>query len=308
MAMTPEFQAFMEEHFSLDNYLRISELDLEGWYDQFMKRNFIRFRLKKHPNFPSSLLEKVSQIHERSDDDNELKTEIATIFSNPLYCSNSSWWKMTGLETTPTRDWQGYDYWLRAKEISLQPEAFTELENNYQLAHKAGKDFPMNGWENYDLETLQRVGSSFQRFTKARNINYQPLAYGSRESDLKVNLLYPDEVLKESFSAWLSEARSKMYFNGRQDSSNTKRSFKHSDTKSWIKYKTLQYLDLELASIVFNSPLNAEERTFFLLPELPIAASGRDKMRAYKIHADKMSDYVSIARLKLGYERNDGGT
>jgi hypothetical protein len=68
----------------------------------------------------------------------------------------------------------------------------------------------------------------------------------------------------------------------------------------------LQYLDLELASIVHNNPLNSEEKAHFLLPNLPIATSGRDKMRTIKKYADEMSDYFTIYRLRLASEKTDG--
>jgi hypothetical protein len=306
MAMTPEFQAFMEEHFSLDNYTAASELDLQGWYNQFMKRHFIKNLYKKNSIVHLDFLDKKTNNQERNRTYKSLKKEIIQIFTDPLHVSNSSWWNMTGLEKTPLRDWQAHDYWLIGKEISLRPEAFIGLENSYQKTKENVKILSPKDSGESEVDALEFAGSWLQRSTEARKIDYQPLKYVVDESDLKVNLLYPDEVLKESFSAWLSDARSRTSFGGSHRQSTTKRLFKKSDAERWLLHTTLQYLDLELASIVHNNPLNSEEKAFFLCPNLPIATSGRDKMRTIKKYADEMSDYFTIYRLRLAYEKTDG--
>jgi hypothetical protein len=302
MAMTSEFQAFMEENFSLDNYTAASELDLQGWYNQFMKRHYIKGLYKRNSIVHLELLDQDTNNQERNRTYKGIKKLITQIFADPLHFSNS-WWNMVGLDTTPLRDWQAHDYWLRGKEISLQPETFIPLEKSYQKAEEARKDsFP----KDTDVSSLRSAGGWLQRSREAQKIDYQPLKYVVDEHDLKVNLLYPDEVLKESFSAWLSDARTRMPSRDSHHQRTTKRLFNKSDAQRWVLHTTLQYLDLDLASIVHNNPLNSEEKAHFLLPNLPIATSGRDKMRTIKKYADEMSDYFTIYRLRLAYEKTDG--
>lgn len=312
MAMTPEFQAFMEKHFSLDNYTAASELDLQGWYDQFMKRNSMYSLLRKGSSDFS----------------------LENILANPL-AVEQDWWTDSRFyidkkRDQPIRDWRFYEYWLIHKVIEGSG-LFEQVEEGYDNLlkndsrgfrdYRAGSIAARLGLKYGEIPSPQKISESKDNEdlalgyfeTKLADFYSEQTVEDQKETDyeikmevnldkfltcdLKVDLTHPDEVLKNAFKEWLETAR--LDDPQREAQKSSKRKFNDIDIKNWLQFRTLSYIDLELASRAFKCSLNDDEIAYFLLPDLAMGVNSRDKLRAVKKHAAQMSNYSVIQRVKF---------
>ena len=109
MAMTPEFQAFMEEHFSLDNYAGAADFSLEEWYRQFQRR------LLDETRMPKSL--------------NDIDHHFKEILIDPLVSDFESYWFQWNNNLTPVRQWKMTDYFFAKKSVDLAPGKYESFES-----------------------------------------------------------------------------------------------------------------------------------------------------------------------------------
>ena len=107
-----------------------------------------------------------------------------------------------------------------------------------------------------------------------------------------MDLHYPDEEIKEAFSNWLATLRTEQW-----SRKHPKRMFNDSDTKRWLLFKTLPYLDVQIISTYLDCPLNDFEIGYFLYNDLPPGVNPKDKLRAVKKHAEQMSHWPTVQSL-----------
>ena len=275
--MTPEFQAFMKEHFSLDNYAGAADLDLSAWYNLFFLRHFLNSRRERSDDFsPQKLLE----------DPLQSESHTQAFWFHNLYGVKSG---------SAIKNWREYDYFLSKKATELLDRSkLDSMEVVYQqLANMCAEAIP----ESSDVDTLSTISNLFirqcEQHGKCTGEN-SPMIGDSAVSNVKIDMLNSDAILKDAFSEWLASERQRL------DTTygwRVKKPFGELDIKGWLQYRTLPYLDILLASAAAGCSLNDDEVTYFLLPDLPPGKNGRDAMRPIKKRGAKMANYFAIVAL-----------
>jgi hypothetical protein len=277
MAMTPEFQAFMKENFSLDNYAGASELDLQGWYNQLKKRSYFLYDVEE-----GELYWPLEEL---------LIDPLAEGREFPLYKNHVA-----------IRNWNKLDYFLTNRCVAILPDEYKPL--NDKLVELDSK---MRADEDISPEVkFMRRGVLLR--TEGYDIGQTDLLENTTPpslhefvdvgcSDLKVDMYFSDKELITAFGEWLSAERSRLTEELNQ--SYTKRSFHNSDVETWVRFKVLEYLDLKIAAKYLNSPLNDNEIAWFLLNDLPPGVNPLSRLRTVKKHAEKMIRWSSIQALEI---------
>ena len=291
--MTPEFQAFMEENFSLDNYAGAAELDLKAWSGLFHHRFILRM-------FP--LNSPINDSYSRN-----IET-VKKLLNNPMGVLNFG---LIGYKNSASvRDWGLYDYFMSKKNIESMEEEFKPLEDIWDRELKRLKSsrsylkFGKKSLSETQMAQLERKFSGKALKTKAfteveeskRHLMQPRNAASLNERDLKVDLDYPDDILKEAFDEWLISTRTQI--NTSRGDRHVKRAFNNSDIERWVQRQTLPYIDLRIASELLKCKLNDDEIGYYLFRELPIGVNSRDKLRAIKKRAEQMSDLSVLASLE----------
>ena len=281
--MTPEFQAFMEENFSLDNYAGAADLDLKAWHDLFWQRFIIRMFL------PIDI------------------EEVKKLLNNPIEVLNYSLLK-NEYPVSVIKDWGLYDYFMSKKNIESMEEEFKPLQEIWdaELTRlKFSRSYLKFGKKSLSEDQMAQLGNKFtiealktKAFTEVEESKrhlMQSRHKPSKERDLKVDLDYPDDILKKGFDEWLISARTQT--NISRGDRHVKRAFNNSDIERWVQRQTLPYIDIRIASKLLECKLNDDEIGYYLFRELPIGVNSRDKLRAVKKRAEQMSDLSVLASL-----------
>jgi len=275
MAMTPEFQAFMEEHFSLDNYSAALNLGLDEWSYQLRKRFHLLIAAQKStPNF-----------------------SLEEFLSDPLTVGEFTLYK----RHVAIRDWNKLDYFLTNRCVAILPDEYKPLNNKLvELDSKMGIGRDASPEMKFmSICIALRTEGMGAYEADLTNSSPPPLLHDFVDigcSDLKVNMYFSDKELISAFGKWLSAERSRL--SDEYNQGYTKKSFGHSDIETWVRYKILEYLDLKIAAEYLNSPLNDNEIAYFLLNDLPPGVNPLSKLRTVIKHAEKMGQWESIQALE----------
>ena len=208
------------------------------------------------------------------------------------------------------RDWGLYDYFISKKIIEPMEEEFQALHDVWEekLAHlKYSKSYLKFGKKSLSDRKMQLLVKSFSHtarktktFMEVQESKRHLMQPGDSSSlnrrDLKVDMDFPDDILKTAFDKWLISTRTQI--NTSRGDRHVKREFNNSDIEKWVQRQTLPYLDLRLASQYFNCKLNDDEVGYYLFRELPIGVNSRDKLRAIKKRAKQMSDHTVLVSLE----------
>ncbi|MDG1781969.1 MAG: DUF6387 family protein [Porticoccaceae bacterium] len=275
MAMTSEFQAFMEKHFSLDNYSGAAELDLKGWHDQLEKRCYF-----------------FQDLHEGKAD-----WPLEEVLNDPMAATDFKLHK----RHVAIRNWNKLDYFLTNTCVALLPDEYKSLNDKYVEFHS--KEFYRDGTPEYNfMKTGVDIRTENHRFFEADLLDNAtaPWLHNFVDlgcSDLKVDMHFPDKELIAAFSKWLSAERLRLTHEYNQ--SYVKRTFGETDIETWVRFKILEYIDLKIAAHYLNSPLNDNEIAWFLLNDLPPGVNPLSRLRTVKKHAEKMIQWEIIQALDI---------
>jgi hypothetical protein len=282
MAMTSEFQAFMEEHFSLDNYAGAADLDLNGWY----------YQLRIRDTYLQAVNESDRQLPLRD----HLLHPLKYHGDFPMHKRHKA-----------VRIWDKLDYYMTKKCVDLCLSEYKAVDARLMEfdSKVPSLDVLTKGLMKDEPEEFKFLGLCVGLRTEELNFSLDDLAdtpplHNAIDigcSDLKVDMYYSDKQLISAFKAWLpiERARRTEEFNEVY----TKRNYGDLDMENWTRFRVLEYIDLKIAADHLNEPLNDNEIAWFLLKDLAPGTNPLDRLRTIKKHAEKMIQWESIQALEI---------
>ena len=271
MAITDECRAFLDEHFKLENYVITKDISLKEWATLFGNRrdNLYGFQF-------SALLEPIY-----------LKDTLHTIFSDPFY-NEPSFFDEEDEVLLPIRELSALDYFIIQKRALITGNTFPLLQlhlDEFLLSDEYVNLFPgqtVDWWLPFTAY-IQAMEPSLDLYTIDIALKIKQGIRDEFSADLDVDLSFPDDVLKEAFGSWLEARRSED--KRLHKVSMPKKKYDASDIKKWVRFRTLQYLDLLYAGLYFNCELSDDEIGHYLFRdkiEKRWVFNARDDMRTVK--------------------------
>ena len=269
MAITEECRAFLDEHFKLENYAIAEDVPLKEWATLFGLRVMHIEGFDRLPKDDST-----AQLHDNFRD--PFNKEVM----------DEEYWEDDPIPAA-IREFSALDYFLIQQKTPYTGNTFhfLQLHHDEYLLSDEYKDVAHSvvrfwcGFTNYVKN--QEVGLDVH----SRNVALE-IKKGVRNvfsADLDVDLTFPDDVLKEAFGSWLTAKRASEHH--LDDKPASMKKFNKSDISKWVKFRTLQYLDLFYAGLYFNCELSDDEIGHYLFRdkiEKRWVFNARDDMRTVK--------------------------
>lgn len=231
MAITDECRAFLDEHFKLENYAIAKDIPLKEWATLFSSRVMHLDDFHVTARFESDYN----------------KDALHTNFSDPFFkeVTDEQYWEDDPIPPS-IREFSALDYFLIQQKFPYTGNTFhfLQLHHDEYLLSDEYKDVAhsyvrfWHGFSNYVKN--QEVGLDVH----SRNVALE-IKEGIRNvfsADLDVDLTFPDDVLKEAFGSWLTAKRASEH--QLDDKPASMKKFNKSDISKWVRFRTLQYLDL----------------------------------------------------------------
>ena len=310
MAITEECREFLDSHFKLENYADATSIPLHSWLHNFLIRQTLleesaRWRKEECESALNDIF--LDPLHKQTPNREWYDHHIVGLLDGSVSDEvlQEEWNDADGPQSNKIRELSGLDYFLIGKKVELMNDTFGALKDHVAkyleesswaecISKPTFAPFIHQYLENQNSKPW--LDSDFNR--KARYQVKERLRFGNL-ADIEVDLDCPDEALKEAFSSWLAERRS-------QDISATgklffRRYFDDRDIKKWVKFRTLQYLDLLLAGIYYDCELNDDEIGHYLFRDKIDARwvfNARDDMRTVKKYGAMMTDDTTLIALE----------
>lgn len=215
--------------FDLNKYAAVETFDIDDWYYQLQKRQWIHLFAKETPEIVARLGESRWK-HAQS----RAKTHINSIKEDPIFTTEKLKHSVLTVRNTD------YDDLYLA---TIDNQNFENILNSSNALNSLQTIFGHKpGWELVIPQTE----------TKS--------TYGKR-AIVTIDLCATDEQLKKEFSEWLDNQRKIIKFTVRE------KRFTAKDLEKWTNNKVLPYLDLTLIAIAENIQLTQNKIGRLLFPD-----------------------------------------